>query len=185
MLNLTFKAKELFNESTNQFVTLPSCEIKMEHSLFVLSKWEAKYKKPFLSQQEKHKKTNDEMIDYFRMMCVCSPEVDIFPFFDEEEVKLIADYINDKQTATWFNDANKPKSHSNRIITSELIYYWLSALQLDWEVQHWPLNRMLTLVEIANIEQQPKKKNKMPKSSMYAQRRALNEQRRAMNGSNG
>ena len=83
MLNLTFKAKELFNESTNQFVTLPSCEIKMEHSLFVLSKWEAKYKKPFLSQQEKHKKTNDEMIDYFRMMCVCSPEVDIFPFFDE------------------------------------------------------------------------------------------------------
>ena len=39
MLNLTFKAKELFNESTNQFVTLPSCEIKMEHSLFVLSKW--------------------------------------------------------------------------------------------------------------------------------------------------
>ena len=106
-------------------------------------------------------------------------------FFDEKEVKLIADYINDKQTATWFNDANKPKSHSNRIITSELIYYWLSALQLDWEVQHWHLNRMLTLVEIANIEQQPKKKNKMPKSSMYAQRRALNEQRRAMNGSNG
>lgn len=185
MLILQVKEKELFNESTNQFVTIPSCELEMEHSLFVMSKWEEIHKKPFLSQLDKHKKTNEEMVDYFRMMCNNPPVIDVFPFFDNEELQKIAEYINDKRTATWFNETNKPKGGSGRTITAELIYYWLSALQINWEVQYWHLNRMLTIIEIANIEQQPKNKNKTPTGSMMAQRRAINAQRRAALGTTG
>ena len=184
MLHLRIKAKELFDEGTNQFVMLPSCYLEMEHSLFVMSEWEAKYKKPFLSSMEKHAKTNDEMLDYFRMMCLNPPETDIFPFMDAEEITKVSDYINDKHTATWFSDKGGPKGHSSRIITSELIYYWLSALQLNWEVQHWHLNRALTIIEVANREQDSGKKKK-PSGSLAAQRRELNAQRRAQMGTSG
>ena len=186
MLVLKIDAVELFDEGKHQFFTIPACELKLEHSLFSMSKWESKYEKPFLSTSDKHKKTEEEMVDYFRMMCAEPPEVDVFPFLNPSQIKQIGDYISSKQTATWFNEDNKKKTSSGKIITSELVYYWLIALQIDWEVQFWHLNKLLTLIEVANLEGQPKdKKRPLNKSSMAARRRELNAQRRAQYNTNG
>ena len=57
----------MFNDSTNEIIadTVP---VVLEHSLLTLSEWEAKYKKPFLSDLPEHKKSEEETIDYIRMM---------------------------------------------------------------------------------------------------------------------
>ena len=186
MLVLKIDAVELFDEGKRQFFTIPACELKLEHSLFSMSKWESKYEKPFLSSLDKHKKTEEEMVDYFRMMCLEPPSVDVFPFLNQMQIKQIGEYIASKQTATWFNEENKKKTSSGKIITSELVYYWLTALQINWEVQFWHLNKLLTLVEVANLEGQPKNnKQSLSKSSMASRRRELNAQRRAQYNTNG
>lgn len=65
MLELLIERREGFDESTNQFVTIPEKRIELEHSLRSLSKWEAKHKKPYMSSLEKHRKTEAEVVDYF------------------------------------------------------------------------------------------------------------------------
>ena len=55
MLEIIVKDKEVWNESLEQFQTVKGQTLCLEHSLVSLSKWEAKYKKPFLStQHSKH-----------------------------------------------------------------------------------------------------------------------------------
>ena len=78
MLELLIERREGFDESTNQFVTIPEKRIELEHSLRSLSKWEAKHKKPYMSSLEKHRKTEAEVVDYFRCMCLNDVDPKIF-----------------------------------------------------------------------------------------------------------
>lgn len=158
MLQLTVKmSPEGWDESKQEFVDAETKDIRLEHSLISISKWESKWKKPFLQSD----KTNDEIYDYIRCMildknvskelvdCLCS---------STENVTEIKNYIEDTMTATTFN--NETKSTSREIVTSELIYYWMVALNIPFECEKWPLNRLLTLIRICNIKSQPPKKYK-------------------------
>ena len=60
-------ACEFYDESTEEFIEVKEQTLLMEHSLISISKWEAKWKKPYLSEQ---KKTVPEIYDYFRCMTV-------------------------------------------------------------------------------------------------------------------
>ena len=84
-------------------------------------------------------------------------------------------------TATWFgDDKNKPGKGRGRkaeVITSELIYYWMVALQIPSEYEKWHLNRLLTLIQVCNSYNQPPKK--MSKSEIIRNNDALNAARRA------
>ena len=87
-------------------------------------------------------------------------------------------------TATWFSeDKNRNRRRSRDIITSELIYYWMVALNIPTEYEKWHLNRLMTLIRICEIKQQDPKN--MKKSDIYARNRALNESRRKATGSRG
>lgn len=48
MLKLYFPESEAYIESKNEFVYYPERTIYLEHSLVSISKWEAKWHKPFL-----------------------------------------------------------------------------------------------------------------------------------------
>ena len=61
MLTITVPEQELFNERTEEFLTIPSSTLVLEHSLLSISKWESKWKKPFYGKQEK---TAEEVTDY-------------------------------------------------------------------------------------------------------------------------
>lgn len=155
-------------------------ELNFEHSLLSLSKWESKHKKPFFGKEEK---TSDEGASYIRCMLLNDNVPDeVLNRLTRDDVKTITDYINDKQSATWFRE--DPQAKSNReVITSELIYYWLVQFNIPFEVENWHLNRLMTLIKIAGIKQT--KPKPMSKAQQMEEYRRLNAQRRAALGSSG
>lgn len=179
MLKLHIKETECFNSETNEFHVVKEQTLALEHSLVSISKWEAKWKKPFLHTQNK---TYDEIMDYIKCMTT-TQNVDPYTYscLNNDHIKQIQDYLNDSMTATTFTD--RDKKSSREIITSELIYYWMVALQIPFECQKWHINRLLTLIKICNIKNAPSKK--MSKADIFKQNRSLNEARRAALGSKG
>ena len=64
MLKLVIPDAELFNEDTQEFITIKHQVLALEHSLVSVSKWESKWRKSFF----KSEKTQEETIDYVRCM---------------------------------------------------------------------------------------------------------------------
>ena len=180
MLTIIVPESEIYNEETNEFITINETVLRLEHSLVSISKWESKWKKPFLGRESK---TRKELIDYIRCMTITQNVPDaVYLCLTNENYDQIGAYIEDSMTATWFSDrTNKPNTE---IITSELIYYWMVAFNIPWEAQKWHLNRLLTLIKVCSIKNDPKNQ-KMSKSSIMKQNNALNRARRAKHGSRG
>lgn len=174
MLQITIPASEAYNSATNTFDQVKETTLVLEHSLVSLSKWESKWCKPFLAKEEK---TTEETIDYIRCMTL-TQNVDpkIYYAMSSENVEMIKNYINDPHSATTIREAsNGPKNRE--IITSELIYYWMIALNIPFECQKWHLNRLLTLIRVCNIKNDPHPK-KMSRSQILSRNAALNAARR-------
>lgn len=180
MLTLIVPGDEFFDETKQEFLTKGDVILEFEHSLVSMSKWESKFEKPFLGPGEK---STDEIIEYVKAMVLTTNfPPDIFRKLDDTHYNAINNYINSKQTATWFSELRTgPKS--SEIVTAELIYYWMVTLQIPFECQYWHLNRLLTLIKICNIKNSPPKK--MSRSEIAARNRELNAQRRAQLGTNG
>ncbi len=179
-LQIKIPAREFYDPVNNRFITTKAVELVLEHSLLSISKWESKWHKPYLSPNEK---TQEETIDYIRCMCL-NREVDpnVFYAIDRKTFQSIADYISNPMTATTFH--NREKKKSREIITNELIYFWMTNFNIPFDpCQKWHLNRLLTLIEVASIKNQPPKK--MGRKEMLNQRSALNAQRRARYNTRG
>lgn len=182
-LQITIPPTEIgYDPKTKQFLYSHSKDVTLtlEHSLVSLSKWESKYKKPFLSQSEL---TKEETIDYIRCMTITkNVDPNVYKAINNSIIEQITEYIKDPMTATWFSKDENKRSQS-AIITSERIYYWMIALQIPPEYQKWHLNRLITLIRICDIENRPKKK--IPTTATLAQYRALNAKRRSALRSKG
>lgn len=181
MLELVIQETEFFNNSTNEFLTVPETTLKLEHSLHAISKWESKWGKPFLT---KDKKTDVEVRDYVKcMLTEKTPYSDlIIANLNYEQESLIADYIEAPMTATWFSKTQEEKPNK-KIITAEIIYYWMISQNIPLECEHWHLNKLLTLIKVCGIENAPKKK--MSRAEEARSRSALNRARRMSSGSKG
>jgi hypothetical protein len=180
MLTITVGAEEIFDEGAGTFGTHGGVELQLEHSLVSLSKWESEHEKPFLGKGDK---TREEILDYVRCMVVSpNPPGDFLQRLSKENLEAINEYIERKMTATWFSEQpGAPKSRE--VITSELIYYWLTVFNIPFECETWHLNRLFTLIRIANIKQS--KPKKMSRSEVAAHNRELNAQRKAQLGTRG
>lgn len=187
MLEIKTGKTQAFDETTDRFVDVyKGPTFHLEHSLLSMSKWEAKYKKAFLSGKDD--KTQEELIDYFTMMVVSGDPDDLIPNLDEDNLIAIGDYINnDLQTATTFQDDGKPAT-SKEIVTTEVIYYMMFANQIDKACEEWHINRLMTLIKVfseKNKEADPKNKKTMSKADLMTRNRALNEARKKQLGSKG
>ena len=159
----------------------PALDLHLEHSLVSLSKWESLHQKPFYGRESM---TSEETISYIEQMILGSvPKESWMARFEIEDYNTVTEYINNKQTATWFYEdktARKPRE----VITAELIYYWMISFQIPFiPCENWHLNRLMTLIKICGIKQtKPKKMSRQAQAEQY---RRLNEQRRQQLGSAG
>lgn len=179
MLHITIPAKpgiELWDEEREEFINTPGFKgqkLQLEHSLVSLSKWESKWNKAFLTKVEK---TPEETLDYIKCMTLTqnvSPEA--YNYLTEENIKQINDYIAAPMTATYLSE-DKSSKGSREVVTSELIYYWMIALNIPFECQKWHLNRLLTLVKVCNVKNAPPKK--MSKRALMSRNASLNAARK-------
>jgi hypothetical protein len=180
MLKITVVTKEeSFDEKKNEFIPPITVDLKMEHSLVSLSKWESKWCKPFLSTSDK---TDEEILDYIKQMTVTQNIKDeVFEKISVKNIKVIEEYINSKMTATKISSKNKKTSR--QIITSELIYFWMISLNIPFECQKWHLNRLLMLIDVCNVKNAPPKK--MSKKDIYSMNSRINEARKAKYNTKG
>ena len=173
MLKITVPAAEFWDEIHEEFIYKKEQTLQLEHSLVSLSKWESKWCKSFFSNQEK---TYEETIDYIKCMTLTqNVKNEVYYCLSDENIAQINRYIESPMTATYFSDSRNGKPNRERI-TSELIYYSMIALNIPFECQKWHLNRLLTLIKVCNIKNQPPKK--MSRREIMNRNAALNAARR-------
>lgn len=172
---ITIVADELYNERTNEFI--PGKSYTFEHSLVTITKWEHKYGKPFLLDGNK---TPEEIQDYMVMMCRnrSFKQSDLTP----KIVNELGKYMSNYKTAT---DIKAPKNDGNSrtIMTSEVIYAYMSNAGLWKECENWNLNRLLTQIATINMLNSPKEE--IPKEEVQMTNAEINARRRAAMNSKG
>ena len=176
MLEITIPiSPEGWDEEQQEFVDPKIQTLQLEHSLVALSKWESKWHKPFLSKKEL---TTEETLDYIRCMTLTknvSPEV--YNHITQDNMNAVLDYISNPMTATTFGE-DKTEKQKRKIVTAEVIYYWMFSYGIPYECRTWHLNQLLTLVRVFNEENKPpKKRSQMNLASDYAARNAARRKR--------
>lgn len=160
----------------------PAVELLLEHSLVAMSRWEAQHEKAFYGKEDK---TSLETISYIQKMLVNQvPPIETWiARLEGEHYAEITEYINSKQSATWFREDQRQGS-SSEVITTELVYYWMLSLNIDFQpCETWHFNRLMTLIRIVGIKQT--KPKKMTKAAQAEQYRRLNAARREQLGTSG
>ena len=180
LLIINVPALSGFDEDLEQFVHTKACTLQLEHSLISLSKWEAEWHKPFLSED---KKTDKESNDYIRCMHIGN-NIDnrVFNLLPPSILKQIHDYIINPMTASTVVKKKK-NTINNETITSELVYYWMVALTIPFECQKWHLNRLIMLIDICNAKNQPAEKKS--EKEIIEQYRNINEENKKRFNSKG
>lgn len=170
MLTIILPATDVVEEFT----------LQLEHSLVSLSKWESYWEKPFFGSEAK---TEDETKDYvLKMIQNKSYPSNVMQRLTNETILAVNDYINSKQTATWFNERQDKRANSEAV-TAELIYYWMISFKIPFSCETWHLNRLMTLIKICGIKQtKPTKMSRQEQAMTYQQ---LNEQRKQELGTTG
>lgn len=180
MLTIVIPALELWDEKNEVFITLKERKLQLEHSLVSLSKWESKWCKPFLTN---HEKTYEETLDYIKCMTITqNVDDDVYQRLTKKHIDEIYEYIGAPMTATTFNE-DKSSKNNKEVVTNELIYHWMIALNIPSEYQKWHLNRLLTLIRVCNIKSQPPKK--MSNNEILRNNSQLNAARRKLLGTKG
>ena len=93
-----------------------------------------------------------------------------------DNVNAISEYIKDPMSATTFRKTESDNHIGGEQITAELIYYYMVALNIPFECEKWHLNRLITLIRVCSIKNQPPKK--MSKAEIMRRNAELNAERR-------
>lgn len=181
MLPITIPATEAWDEKNEMFVEAEKAvTLQLEHSLVSLQKWESRWHKPFLTKREK---TREELLDYIRCMTL-TQNVDprVYLRITNQHIDEIYEYINNKMTATIIPE-DKNRKGGREIVTAELIYYWMISLNIPFECRKWHLNSLLTLIQVCNVKNSPRKK--MSKRELMSRNASLNAARKKQLNSRG
>lgn len=181
MLEIIIPGTEEWDEYKEEFITTKETTLRLEHSLVSLSKWESRWCKPFLDSKDK---TIEETLDYIRCMTLTqNVDPNVYYGLTSENVKQVEEYISAPMTATTISRRNNKTFGQKETITSELIYYWMIALNIPFECQKWHLTRLITLIEVCNIKNSPPKK--LSRNELLMRNAELNAKRRKELNSKG
>lgn len=189
MLKLTVAGEQSWNPRTEEFEYTKPVELRLEHSLLSLAKWESKWHVPFLTSSGNM--TREQQLDYIRCMTVTQgTDPAVYQKLTREQMTAINEYMDDPMTATWFAGEPKPNEPKDKrtarpkrrpprgeTTTAEVLYAQMFALGIPKECEKWHLNRLLTLIRVGQEMNAPQKK--MTPGERMSQQRALNAQRKA------
>lgn len=190
MLQLTIPDQELWYEdsTTRKFIPVKGRTIKLEHSLMSVSRWESKWKKPFIS---KAPRSREETLSYIACMTLTeNVDPNLYECLTAEDVRKIQAYIDDPMTATVFRGENTENPGGNRrmkkgkpLNTSERIYSAMVRQGIPFEpCQKWHLNRLLALIHQCELDDSGSNMGRKESAQFYAQ---LNAARRAKHHTRG
>ncbi len=175
MLKLILHSAEFYDEDRNEFLQGKEHVLQLEHSLVSISKWESKWKKPFLS---KTKKTYQERCDYVRCMTITQ---NVPPYLyrglTDVELNRVEAYMQDPMTATIIKQSSR--GGGGGAITSEEIYCWMIQYGIPFSCEKWNFNRLMALINLCG-KKTNHKGNKVKKHEMAQRMSELNDARRAM-----
>ena len=182
MLTIDVGAQEFYIPESKEFITTKPVTVRMEHSLISISKWESIWEKPFLPTQGivPGMMGSEEEISYIRCMIIGSVP-DHIPAtllrLHSEEIKL---YMKRPHSTTIHRLT--PTKPNRSVITTELVYYWMSKFGLPFEeCQKWHFNRLLMLIDVWNgKEQEGTKGSNLNSRSAAAHMHKLNRERRGL-----
>ena len=173
VLDLYVPGKEFWNSELQEFIYTKDITLHLKHSLVSLTRWEQHYKRRFLDDGPK----NEEEYRFYIQCMTLNKDVDplVYTVLQEDDMKKVTDYLHDSMTATTLPKQNNNRTNSEKL-SSELIYYYMSALNIPFECEKWFLNNLITLISIASIKNNPQEKKSKPSWSSI---RALNAARNA------
>lgn len=173
VLDLYVPGKEFWNSELQEFIYTKDITLHLKHSLVSLTRWEQHYKRRFLDDGPK----NEEEYRFYIQCMTLNKDVDplIYTVLQEDDIKKVTDYLHDSMTATTLPKQNNNRTNSEKL-SSELIYYYMSALNIPFECEKWFLNNLIILISIASIKNNPQEKKSKPSWSSI---RALNAARNA------
>lgn len=182
MLELTLPVTELYFSDTNQFQTLPSLTIKLEHSLISISKWEQAFNKCFIEYFKECDIHSNEFLYYVRCMCLNRDLNDLVlrNQLSDQILNEIVEYMNKPMSATTIGHYGEEKTKgqkSSEKLTSEIIYWMMIQYKIPIEFEKWHLNRLLMMLDVCNVKANDKK---MSKEESAKWQREENKRRRAM-----
>ncbi len=172
MLTISLPEIEFYDEKNEKFFTCEKETLLLEHSLVSISKWESIFHKPFFKEEPR---TVYEIVSYVECMMVENKDIPyLHSRITDDIYDKVSSYIDNDMTATTFSSVHsKP---SKEIVTSEIIYYWMTALNIPFECQYWHFNRLMTLIKVCSIKSSPSKK--MGKREQALMNSRLNQMRR-------
>lgn len=185
MLTIHTKEEMLFDEKNEVFFTVVPRVVDLEHSLISVSRWESIWEKPFIDAEfgpnKSPDKTNKELKSYISCMCLKTQPNDVLSVLWSRHRKEIFDYIGARMHATniYYTPTKGGGSSKKRTkpVTSDQIYSWMVRYNIPFQAEKWHLNRLLILLELRSLEENPNKKLSPKETRQY--QRALNDKRRA------
>lgn len=179
MLEINVQENEFFNSKTNEFVTIKPFTVKLEHSLISISKWESIWEVPYIGIKGKTKGITgaDQQISYIECMIIGRVPDQAPMLLFQQHSRIIRKYIDKPHSATTIRRRG-PQRGNREVITSEIIYYWMTKYNVPFECEKWHLNRLLKLLEVCAIKETPAKKNRVSRNEAINEIYRLNAQRR-------
>ena len=125
---------------------------------------------------------------------------DVYKYFRYDDANptlhKIIKYLDDPHTATPPIEHQRQEGATIRYpdqeeLTSEIIYYWMTQLEIPFTCEKWNINRLLRLIDLINDktrkanEKANPKAPKMSKADFYKKQAAVNAARRAKLHSKG
>lgn len=178
MLEITIPGTELYDSVAEQFVSFNETTLMLEHSLLSISKWEMINNRSFIHSMETKNLSESDLKVYIKCMTINKQKSDMpYNCLTNENIKDVLNYMNMPMTATTITKRKNNMAGRNKIITSEVIYYWMIANGIPFECEKWHINRLLTLIEVCAIEsgggqKMSRRETLMMYSELNAQRKA-------------
>lgn len=173
MLKVVFPDSEYFDNQRQLFIDVKGGTYYFEHSLLAISKWESKYRKPFLTQDTK---TQEEWYAYIGCMAL-DKNFNLLLLTNQDAYIKILKYIKEPQTATRITSRND--SPSSTYVSSELLYANMAQSGVPFIADRWHLSRLMALLGIIGEQNTPPEKKRMSENEVLEYQHNLNQERRA------